>query len=186
MPSPANPQQNPKQIRTSGARHDTAIKDATWDAYRGPLPPEPTRCPGCGATVHGGRWTWEKAPAGAHEQTCPACRRIADDYPEGFLTISGSFFAAHRQEILALIENVATTEGAEHPLNRVMDQREEGGSLIIRTTDNHLPRRMGEALHGAYKGTLDFRYPPEEAALRVTWSRDATGEGGAGRAPARH
>jgi hypothetical protein len=42
---------------------------------------------------------------------------------------------------------------------------------MVTTTDPHLARRIGEALHDAYKGTLDYQYNKEDNLLRVTWSR---------------
>ena len=64
--------------------------------------PEPTRCPKCGATFHKGRWTWDIAPAQAHEHICPACHRIQDKFPAGYVTLGGEFFRQHREEILGL------------------------------------------------------------------------------------
>ena len=69
----------------------------------------------------------------------------------------------HRQEEL---------EKGEHPLHRIMDIRDEEDGLVITTTDIHLPRRLGEAVHHAYHGALDFHYEEEEYRLRVNWSRD--------------
>jgi hypothetical protein len=44
---------------------------------------------------------------------------------------------------------------------------------VITTTDIHLPRRIGEALHRAYEGDLDFHYEEEAYSIRVTWRREA-------------
>ena len=43
--------------------------------------------------------------------------------------------------------------------------------LLVTTTDPHLARRIGEALHHAYKGELDYHYNKEEKLLRVVWRR---------------
>ena len=49
---------------------------------------------------------------------------------------------------------------------------EEGpDAVFIRTTDIHLPRRIAEALHSAYKGELEFHYADQEYFLRATWTR---------------
>ena len=42
----------------------------------------------------------------------------------------------------------------------------------MQTTDIHLPRRIGEALHHAHRGELDFHYDKEAYAIRVSWRRD--------------
>ena len=43
--------------------------------------------------------------------------------------------------------------------------------LEIRFTEAHLVRVMGEALHNAYQGKLDYQYTDEDSMLRVTWTR---------------
>jgi hypothetical protein len=44
-------------------------------------------------------------------------------------------------------------------------------STLVTTTDVHLARGIGEALHHAYPGELEFHYNPEQNLLRVNWSR---------------
>src|SRR5688500_11378028 len=82
-------------------------------------PPEPTQCPKCRATFTEGRWTWEKAPKDAYEQLCPACQRIHDRFPAGYVSIKGEFFTEHRDESVHLITNHESTEKAARPLQRI-------------------------------------------------------------------
>ena len=63
-------------------------------------------------------------------------------------------------------------EKGEHPMHRIIDIQDQKDGLEITTTDIHLPRRIGEALHNAYRGDLDFHYDEEEYRLRVSWRRD--------------
>jgi len=133
--------------------------------------PEPTRCPDCGAVFREGRWQWEVAPADANEALCPACHRIRDRYPAGYVTLKGEFFAAHREEILRIARNCETREKAEHPLERIMEVEDVEGGVQITTTDAHLARAIGEAVHDAYKGELEVKYSKEENLVRVYWSR---------------
>lgn len=152
-------------------RHDGLFKERVHDAYKlkGKLP-EPTTCPQCGAVFHAGRWQWMEAPAGAHQEVCSACHRIHDHYPAGFLTLRGEFFRAHREEIMNLVHNHEKHERAEHPLKRIMAVEEEkDGATLVTTTDIHLARGIGEALHHAYQGDLQFHYNPEQNLLRVSW-----------------
>ena len=44
-----------------------------------------------------------------------------------------------------------------------------GEGFVVTTTDPHLARRIGEAVHKAYKGQLEFHYNKQENLLRVTW-----------------
>jgi hypothetical protein len=133
--------------------------------------PEPTVCPHCQAVYHQGRWTWIPRPAAAHEESCPACHRIRDHYPAGYLTLSGSYLQAHKTDIINLALNEAAAEKGEHALHRIMAVEEHDNQLIITTTDIHLPRRIGEALHRAHRGDLDFHYEDEGHLLRVHWRR---------------
>lgn len=146
------------------------LHEAENDSYKikGKLQ-EPTVCPDCGAVYHAGHWQWMVKPEKAHETCCPACHRIRDHFPAGFVTLRGEFFAAHEHEILQLIRHHETKEKATHPLQRIMDiEKSEHGTLVT-TTDIHLARGIGDALHHAYQGQLDFHYNPEQNLLRVSW-----------------
>jgi len=85
--------------------------------------------------------------------------------------LKGSFFQSHRDEVMHLIRNHEKHEKQEHPLKRIMDVEENEGESLITTTDIHLARGIGEALHHAYQGTLEFHYNPEQNLLRVNWAR---------------
>jgi hypothetical protein len=102
---------------------------------------------------------------------CPACHRIQDKYPAGFLTLEGPFLQEHKEELLHLARNEETKEKGEHPLHRIIHMEEKDESILITTTDIHLPRRIGEALRRAYEGELDFHYIEESNILRVRWKR---------------
>lgn len=153
-------------------RKDRLIQEQVHDTYkvRSKLV-EPTVCPGCGALYRGGRWQWGERPAGAQEQTCPACHRIADKYPAGTVTLGGEFLQTHRDEILNLARNQESKAKAEHPLKRIIAIEEAGEQLLITTTDPHLARGIGEAVHRAYNGELAFRYTDDSSILRVSWKR---------------
>lgn len=147
-------------------------QDDVHDSYKPQKKlPEPTRCPDCGAVFRGGRWHWEAAPAQANEALCPACRRIRDRYPAGYVTLKGDFFAAHRDEILAIARNRESREKAEHPLQRIMAVEDIEGGVQITTTDAHLARAIGDAVHDAYKGELEVEYGEQDNLVRVYWTR---------------
>ena len=153
-------------------RRDRLIQEARHDTYQIMHKlPEPTVCPQCGAVFHDGRWQWLSRPAQAHEKTCPACHRIHDEFPAGFVTVGGAFFKAHREELLRLVKNEETHAKAEHPLKRIMKIEDLADTTEITTTDIHLARGIGEALHHAYQGALEFHYNAQENLLRVVWER---------------
>jgi hypothetical protein len=134
-------------------------------------PPEPTECPTCHATFLDGRWTWEEAPEDANRMTCPACQRIHDQFPAGYVTIKGEFFKEHRDEIMNLIQNKEQSEKSQRPLQRIMALDEKRDGIEVTTTDSHLARGIAEALHDAYKGELKLRYSRDENLVRATWKR---------------
>jgi NMD protein affecting ribosome stability and mRNA decay len=154
-------------------RGDRLIKEYIHDPYMTRSKPvEPTVCPECGVVMHGGRWQWlPEVPADAHRGLCPACQRIRDSVPAGFLVMSGDFLAEHRDEIMNLIHNKVDAERAHHPMKRLMNVENDDGSVVVTFTDNHLPRGVGEAIERAYEGELEIQYTPEAATLRVYWHR---------------
>jgi hypothetical protein len=154
-------------------RRDRLIQERIHDPYQTRLKlSEPTVCGECGAFYHDGRWQWGEAPAGGAIETCPACRRVQDRCPAGFLTLGGPFFAAHREEILSLVHNVEAREKSRHALKRLMAAEEqEEGRVLVTFTDPDLARAAGEAIEDAYRGNLDFTYQEDEYLLRVTWTR---------------
>ena len=154
-------------------RRDRLIHEREHDPYKARKSlPEPTVCTGCGATFREGRWTWIPAPADAHRALCPADQRIRDQYPAGYVTLRGDFLKQHRAEILGLARNIEEREKAQHPLNRIM-QVEDGGDseIVVTTTNAHLARTLGEAIHSAYQGKLDFHYVEQDSLIRVLWER---------------
>lgn len=145
-------------------RHDTYREDKKW--------PEPTVCTVCNSVYIEGRWTWYEPPFKANQVVCPACQRIADNYPAGLLELKGSFFAKHREEMLNLIRNEEKLEKNEHPLERIMDITEDQDQTLITTTGIHIARRIGKALSRAYQGELSFTYGDGEKTIRMLWSRE--------------
>ena len=134
-------------------------------------PPAPAVCPTCEAVFANGRWTWDRPPEDAIDHQCPACQRIHDKFPAGYVMIKGEFMKEHRDEIIALITKKEDREKAEHPLQRIMAIEDVREGLQVTTTDSHLARGIGEALHDAYKGDLKLRYSRDENLLRATWKR---------------
>jgi len=161
-----------KTLAGLGARRDRSVQEYQHDTYklRGKLK-EPTVCPECGALFHKGRWTWGTAPGKAEEASCPACHRMRDKYPKGFVTIKGGFKDEQREQVIGVVKNTEAIEKKEHPLSRIMSIETKREGLVISTTDTHLPRRIGEALKHAYHGELELHYDKDEDFVRVTWVR---------------
>lgn len=156
-------------------RRDRLIQEHIHDPYKTRLKlPEPTICPNCGAVYHEGRWQWRPVyPQSAHRELCQACHRIRDVYPAGEITLRGAFVTQHKDEILQLVRHHEAEEKREHPLHRIMRIEEHPEFLVIRTTDIHLPRRIGEAIRNAFKGELHQQYEEETYFVRIHWQRES-------------
>lgn len=153
-------------------RRDQLRPEREHDSYKVlHKPPEPAFCPDCGALFHGGRWQWGERPPGSHEVVCPACHRIRDRFPAGFVHLAGKFFAEHREELTKLMRHHETKAKSEHPLARIIAIEDVDDGALVTTTDIHLARDLGDALHHAYQGQLEFHYNEAEKLLRVHWLR---------------
>jgi hypothetical protein len=73
--------------------------------------------------------------------------------------------------MLHLVRHEEARAKAEHPLERIMKIEDQDGGILITTTDIHLARGIGEALHHAYQGELMYHYNERENLLRVVWER---------------
>jgi NMD protein affecting ribosome stability and mRNA decay len=159
----------------SGATvHRPARHDEFHDVYelRRKLP-EPSACATCGALYRDGRWTWGQVPLEAQKTECPACRRIADGYYGGSVTLRGAFVHEHQTEIEQLLRNIEEREKTNHPLKRIMAIEPDGnGDLCVTTTDGRLARSFGTALHRAYRGELEQPRPDDQGPTRIRWSRE--------------
>lgn len=142
------------------------------DPYRlAEKPPGGAICKGCSAVVQSGRWTWNQPEGEGVTTMCPACRRVEDGYPAGYLVLEGPFFGDNRREIMNLVRNVAQAEKNLHPMERVMAIRKSGEATLITTTGIHIARRLGESLRRSYQGDLQVNYEEGEKKVRVNWSR---------------
>ncbi len=128
-------------------------------------------CPDCGAVFERGRWQWGTRHAEATEARCPACERIKEKQPAGYVRLEGPFMLTHRAELLNLVRNHEARVKAEHALERIMAIEEHADHVMITTTDVHLARGLGDALHHAHQGELKCHYNDDETLVRVHWQR---------------
>jgi len=140
-------------------RKDRLIQEYIHDPYFTKQKyPDPSICKRCGVVFHDGIFEWiEPPPRNASEMICPACRRIEDKYEGGIVNLEGEFLVSHKDEILNLIRNVEEEEMKYRPLERIISIDDNGDSLTIKTTYEHLARRISEAIHRAYKGDLKIQ-----------------------------
>jgi len=140
--------------------------------------PDPTICTQCGIIYHKGMW-WDdfdqqQLPKDKelYRVVCPACRRIMDKNPAGYLYVTDSeFVRGHEKEIEHLISNEAAQAKSEHPLQRIMTWEKLSPKWEITTTSDHLAVRLGKALNSAYKGDFEIKFADDQKLTRVYWER---------------
>ncbi len=145
-------------------------------------PKEPAACERCGAVYEKRRWrakadvsqleSFEK-PKPYRSTVCPACRQIEQHIVGGYVSLSGEFLRAHREEIENLLKNEEKRAAEDNPLSKIIDWRKEKGDrLLIETTTEHLAQRFGSALERTYSGEVRYDFSHENKVARVNWHRD--------------
>jgi hypothetical protein len=135
--------------------------------------PDPSVCEKCGVVFRKGAFEWVKPmPPNATRIICPACRRIADKFEGGTVVLEGGFLSQHKSDILNIITNTEKAEQTSRPLERIISLTDQGAKIEIQTTYEHIARRIGEAIHKAYKGELTIQYPEGEKYARIFWKRN--------------
>jgi hypothetical protein len=153
-------------------RFDRPLAASHAEPYRSRTKrPEPTVCPRCGLEFDDGHWQALHRPEQAHEHVCPACHAGNDRFPSGYATLQGPFVAAHREQFVKLAHTAEAAGKRPHPLQRIIGTEEDGDKITFTTTDVHVARRIGEAIHHACQGKLDTSYGPGDTTVRATWSR---------------
>ncbi|OPY68901.1 MAG: hypothetical protein A4E57_01500 [Syntrophorhabdaceae bacterium PtaU1.Bin034] len=134
---------------------------------------DPSVCTKCNLVFHDGIFEWlDTTPPSAQKMVCPACRRIEDSYEGGNVVLEGAFLKDHRSDVLNIIRNVEQLQKRKRPLERIMSILPTDERIEIKTTYEHLARRIGEAVNKAYKGELKLQYREAEKFIRVYWRRD--------------
>lgn len=154
-------------------RRDKGIKRERHDVYKekGKLT-EGTVCTSCGVVFANGRWVWDYEGETTRETICPACRRIKDRYPAGFIKLRGEFFQANRDEIINLVRNQEELQKQAHPMQRIIRIIESRNqTTLIETTGVHIARRIGDAIARAYQGEYSFQYADNYNRIRILWER---------------
>lgn len=165
--------------RKSGVEEKGQRAVRSSDVY---LPKEGTEvsfCKKCGLVYRQKRWIMDpeemerlKADPAAGKVVCPACQRMRDNVPGGYLTLKGEYLRRHEVEILELIKNTESKSRKKNPLGRIMEIRQEGDVLTILTTEDKLAQKLGRDVYKAHSGNLNYQWSHTENYVRVDWSRD--------------
>ena len=133
-------------------------------------------CDSCPAIYSNKRWQLlpetSSLPKGEIRKiTCPTCRKIADNYPEGVITLRGEYLWEHEEEIRRILKNEERRAVAKNPGERIIRMDQIGDSLIIETTEEKLAEHLGRVLHRAHHGALQVSWGSDHTMCRVTWER---------------
>jgi NMD protein affecting ribosome stability and mRNA decay len=138
-------------------------------------------CTKCGVIYRQKRWLMDpdelvrlKGDPAAGRILCPACQRMRDNVPGGFLILSGEYLREHETEILELIKNTEAKSRSKNPLGRIMEILQEGNTITIRTTLDKLAEKLGKQIFKAHSGELHYQWSHGENYVRVNWKRGET------------
>jgi hypothetical protein len=170
--TPATTKATPKSFRSNQTQIDPYLAKTQ--------PKEFSICEQCYAVYHNKHWTLEnpfvdektKGMKRGIYTLCPACQKIQDHFPLGFLSLSGSFIKNHKDEILHRIKNEEKMARGLNPLARIIEIHEGNGKMEISTTNEKLAQRIGKSLHKAFKGNLVYKWSNNNKFMRVEWMRD--------------
>jgi len=103
--------------------------------------------------------------------TCPGCQKVAERYPEGILTLRGSYLWNHETEIRNILDNAVSRVAGHNPLDRIIRMQRTDDALIIETTANKLAEHLGRFLQRAHSGELQIDWQGTPVICRVQWER---------------
>lgn len=139
---------------------------------------EPAMCQVCQAIYRNKGWHLDPLRAGqlshdpaVHWVTCPGCLKVAERYPEGVVTLRGSYLWNHEAEIRRIIDSIMVRFTARNPLERVIRTQQSAEAMIIETTDSKLAEHLGRSLQRAHSGELQIDWQGNPVVCRVQWER---------------
>lgn len=139
---------------------------------------EPAICQKCHVLYQGKRWQFNSVKVEALYNdksvmwvTCPACAKIEDHYPVGFVTLRGDYLMEHEEEIRNLIHNKVEADLSKNPMARIMSMMLVDGDLVIETTEQKLAEHIGRTLESAHSGELHVTWSQSPKICRVVWER---------------
>ena len=163
----------PGQNRQGGARRRAPNTQHREDVTHAKAPAGALVCPDCGLVHHAGRW-YEGAPplTDVASGRCPACERVQAEDPAGILSLPAALIG-DRAELERSLRNAASAEATEHPLERLMDLREDAdGALVVTTTGIHLARRLANLIERQVHRQARFDFVDGVELLRVDWPEE--------------
>jgi len=170
-------------MKGSGIRGPRIVKKKAIDTEKDPYLPEESpsdvgECTKCGIIYHGKHWALKsntpedvllKEPR--VKLICPACKKITEKFAEGYVTLHGDFLKGHKDEILHLIRNKEKIAMDSNPLERIIEIKDRAGTIEVTTTTEKLAQRIGQMLHKAFHGDVEYKWSDDVKLARVVWTR---------------
>lgn len=168
-----------KDVRKFGISDKRGRKRSNADPF---LPHDGTRessiCTSCHAVYHRKRWSTDldqyqqlESHSQTRRVTCPACQKIASNYPVGIVTLRGSYLWEHEAEIQQILKNEEDKAFAKNPQQRIIRKTKDESGLTIETTEEKLAEHLGRVLHRAHRGELKISWAANPDICRVSWER---------------
>ncbi|MDY0042738.1 MAG: BCAM0308 family protein [Desulforhabdus sp.] len=132
---------------------------------------EPAVCSRCGTPFTLRKWSWKAMPKEPDDLVCPACRRIANRYPAGYIEVKGQMLSMHHVRIVNLLREIESQMKKEQPLERIMEIVPSEEHILITTTGASIARRIGEALSRTYEGNLYLENCEDEDFIRIIYRK---------------
>jgi len=139
---------------------------------------EPSLCMSCKTVYQQQHWALDpdmykklERDAKTNWIKCPACQKIAAGYPDGIVTLSGSYLWKHEEEIKQILKNEEHKALAKNPFERIIRSLREDDKLVIETTETKLAEHLGRILHKSHKGKLNISWTGDPDICRVNWER---------------
>ena len=134
------------------------------------------KCKTCGLIYQKKRWTWNENLKNISQIPlilCPACQKIKDNYPEGYLILQGKkYLQQHKEEISHIIQNEADRAKGKNPLQRIMQIIKNDECWTITTTDEKLAQHLGREIYKAHSGQIKYQFGQQNKIARVYWKRE--------------
>jgi len=139
---------------------------------------EPSLCTTCKTVYQQNHWKLDpeaykklKTDPKSNWISCPACQKIAAGYPEGIVTLSGSYLWKHEEEIQQILKNAEEKALAKNPFERIISSHRDDDKLVIETTEKKLAEHLGRVLRKAHQGELNISWSGNPDICRVSWER---------------
>lgn len=88
------------------------------------------------------------------------------------MVLEGAYVAAHADELVQRIRNVAARAAFTQPERRLVEVVTRGSTVEVLTTSQKLAHRLARELAKAFPGTVSYHWSDSDGRLLAVWRRD--------------